>query len=108
MSKKILITKPDKGAGFVILNKNDYKDQIKTIPNDTIKFLDLGPDTNKENTANIESRIRRRLLQLRKESLISQQVYKAIRPTGSQRPRMYGLPKIHKNNVFLHSILSMT
>ena len=107
-NEEILITKPDKGAGVVILNKNDYNDKIKTIRNDTTKFFDLGPVTNKDNTAKIESRIQRRLLQLRKEYLISKQVYKAIRPTGSQRPRMYGLPKIHKKDVPLRLILSMT
>ena len=31
-----------------------------------------------------------------------------IRPTGLQRPRMHGLPKIHKQDVPLRSILSMT
>ena len=108
MNEEILITKPDKGAGVVILNKNDYNDKMKTILNDTTKFLDLGPVTNNDNTAKIESRIQRRLLQLRKEYLISKQVYEAIRPTGSQRPRMYGLPKIHKKDVPLRPILSMT
>ena len=107
-NEEILITKPDKNAGVVILNKNDYNDKMKTILNDTTKFLDLGPVTNKDNTAKIESRIQRRLLQLRKECLISKQVYEAIRPTGSQRPRMYGLPKIHKKDVPLRPILSMT
>ena len=48
------------------------------------------------------------LLQLKKECLISKQVYEAIRPAGSQRPRMYGLPKIHKKDVPLRPILSMT
>ena len=100
-NEEILITKPDKGAGVVILNKNDYNDKMKTILNDTTKFFDLGPVTNKKNIAKIESRIQRRLLQLRKEYLISKQVYEAIRPTSSQRPRMYSLPKIHKKDVFL-------
>ena len=80
---------------------------MTTILNDTTKFLDLGPVTNKDNTAKIESRIQRRLLQLRKEYLISKQVYEAIRPTGSQRPRIYGIPKIHKTDVPLRPILSM-
>ena len=48
------------------------------------------------------------LLQLKKECLISKQVYEPIRPAGSQRPRMYGLPKIHKKDVPLRPILSMT
>ena len=34
--------------------------------------------------------------------------YKAIRPTGSQRPRMHGLLKTHKKDVPLRPILSMT
>ena len=107
-NEEILMTKPDKGAGVVILNKNDYNDKMKTIFNHTTKILDLGPVTNKDNTAKIESRIQRRLLQLRKEYLISKQVYEAVRHTGSQRPRMYGLPKIHKKDVPLRPILSMT
>ena len=84
MNEEILITKLDKGAGVVILNKNDYNDKIKTILNDTTKFLDLGPVTNKDNTAKIELSIQRWLLQLSKECLISKQVYEAIQPTGSQ------------------------
>ena len=34
--------------------------------------------------------------------------YKFIRPTGSQRPRMYALTKTHKKDVPLRPILSMT
>ena len=34
-------------------------------------------------------------------------IYDAIRPNGSQRPRMYGLPKIHKEGTPLRPILSM-
>ena len=81
---------------------------MKTILNDTTKFLDLGPVTSKDNTAKIESRIQRRLLQLRKECQIPKQVYETIRPTGSQRPRMYGLLKLDKKDVPLRPILSMT
>ena len=35
-------------------------------------------------------------------------IYDAIRPTGLQRPRMYGLPKTHKEGIPLPPILSMT
>ena len=92
-NEEILITKPDKGAGVVILNKNDYNDKMKTILNDTTKFLDLGPVTNKDNTAKIESRIQRRLLQLRKEYLISKQVYEAMLCSKSKLDQELG--KIH-------------
>jgi len=78
MNEEILITKPDKGAGVVILNKNEYNDKMKTILNDTTKFLDLGPATNNDNTTKIETLIQRRLLQLSNEKLISKTEYKAI------------------------------
>ena len=39
--------------------------------------------------------------------MLTNEVYDRIRPTGSQRPQMYGLPKIHKPNVPLRPILSM-
>ena len=66
----------------------------------------LGPAN--DNTDKIESQIQRRLLELKKRNVIPTRVYKAIRPTGSQRPRMYGLPKMHKKDVPLCPILSMT
>jgi len=108
MNEDIIITKPDKGSGVVILNKNEYNDKMMTVLNDTTKFLDLGPATSNDNTAKIEAQIQRRLLQLNKEKLISKILYKAIRPTGSQRPCMYGLPKTHKKDAPLRPILSMT
>ena len=38
----ILLTRPDKGAGVVILNRTDYITKLATILDDTIKFLKLG------------------------------------------------------------------
>jgi len=46
-------------------------------------------------------------LQLNKDNL-PPRVYEIIRPTGSLRPRMYGLLKTHKKNIPLRPILSMT
>ena len=107
MNEDIIITKPDKGSGVVILNKNEYNDKIMTILNDTNKFLDLGPATSNDNTAKIETQIQRRLLQLNKEKIISKTEYKAIRPTGSQRPSMYDFPNTHKKALSLRPILSI-
>ena len=38
---------------------------------------------------------------------ISEEVFKRIRPVGSSRPQMYGLPKVHKPSMPLRPILSM-
>ena len=104
----ILITKPDKGSGLVILNKTDYIKKMNSILGDETKFLTLGPSSEKNNTSKIESRIQRRLLQMHKDDLLPANLYDFIRPTGSQRPRMYGLPKTRKKDVTLRPVLSLT
>ena len=78
------------------------------ILDDPSKFKKLGPTSSNDNTVNIESKLQKRLLELFKEDSIPKSLYQNIRPTGSQRPRMYGLPKTHKTNVPLRPILSMT
>ena len=40
-----------------------------------------------------------RILVLLKKKLISREVYELIRFIGSQRPGIYGLPKIHKSDI---------
>ena len=77
------------------------------ILDDPSKFEKLGPTSSNDNTANIESKLQKCLLELFKDS-IPKSLYQNICPTGSQRPRMYGLPKTHKTNVPLRPILSMT
>ena len=41
-NKAILITKPDKGSGVVILNKSDYVNKMECILSDISKFKLLG------------------------------------------------------------------
>ena len=40
-NENIVITKPDKGSGVVILNKNDFIDKMQVILNDPSKFVKL-------------------------------------------------------------------
>ena len=61
---KIIITKPDKGSGVVILNKSDYISKMNSILNVASKFQQIGPADTNNNTAKIEAKIQRRLLQL--------------------------------------------
>ena len=58
-------------------------------------------------TAKIEKNIQRRLLQLSNGGVMHESVYKEVRPTGSPRPRLYGLPKVHKNEVPVWPTLPM-
>ena len=107
-SKAIDLVVQDKGSGVIILNKNDFIDKMLGILDDPSKFEKLGPTSSNNNTANIKSKLQKRLLELFKVDSIPKSLYQNICPTRSQGPRMYGLPKTHKTNVLLRLILSMT
>ena len=106
-NKNIVITESDKGSRVVILNKNDFIDKMQAILDDPSKFVKLVPASSNDNTANIESKLQKCLLELFKEDSIPKSLYQNIHPTRSQKPRMYGLPKMHKTNVPLRPTLSM-
>ena len=69
---------------------------MNSILEDEIKILTLGPSSEMDNTSKIESRLQHRLLQLHKDNLLPTSLYDLIPPTGSQRPRLYGLPETRK------------
>ena len=77
------------------------------ILDDQSKFKRLDPVSSNDNAASIESRLQKRLFDLVKADLMPKWIYDAIRPTGSQRPQMYGLPKTHKDTP-VRLILSIT
>ena len=81
--------------------------KMVAILSDVTKFECLGPVNQFYNTVQNETKLQGRLLQLVKSDDLPKTVYKVITPTGSQRPRMYGLPKIYKQDVPCRPILSM-
>ena len=54
-----------------------------------------------------EERIINILKSLRKEDKIDKDLYDKLKPIGSQPARLYGLAKVHKNNVPVRPVLSM-
>ena len=101
----ILITKPDKGAGIVLLNRSDYINKMTCILNDASKFTQC--KDGKDRTGIAEDRLTECLKRLRTQNIISDKTVEKIKPSGSVIPRLYGLPKIHKPNAPLRPILDM-
>ena len=95
---KIIINKPDKGSGVVILNKSDYITKMNSILNDASKFQQIGPIDTNDNTAKIEAKIHRRLVQHSNGGVMHESVYKEIRPTGSLRPDFMACQKCTKKS----------
>ena len=88
----IIVLKPDKGNGVVIMNRNEYIDCCLNIINNREKFKCLHRDP----TQIREGKLQRFLRKLRLEDQLDETTYRNIYPTGSQPARFYGLPKLHK------------
>ena len=57
-------------------------------------------------TGRTERDLNQRLLLLKKSGRISEETYKLLRSSDGLAPRLYGLPKIHKEGVPLRPIVS--
>ncbi|CAF4998196.1 unnamed protein product, partial [Rotaria sp. Silwood1] len=100
--KSLVITRPDKGRGVVLMNKNEYLSKMYAIVNDSSKFKRLSTDP----TVAREQNLIKLLNRLLKEKSITEQFFKMSCPKGSNPGRLYGLPKIHKDNIPLRPVLS--
>jgi len=101
----LVITKPDKGNGVVLLDKQSYIDKMHTILNDRSKFCLISEEWIKL-LFRQEDRVNRFIDGLSKGGIISDEERSRLRVSGSKPGIMYGLPKIHKRNVPLRPILS--
>ena len=103
----LIITRPDKGKGVVLLNRNDYLQKMNSILSDRSKFSILPSSTNTYKlTLKLEDKINRFLRQLLDNKTINKDQYEMMRPTGSSVGTMYGLPKVHKTSTPLRPILA--
>ena len=105
-NKDIVIIRPDKGNGVVILNRLDYVNKIETLLADGSKFMKLDCDM-LEICQKREGKLIRFLRDtLQKQKIITDEVYRDLYPSGSTPGILYGLPKIHKENCPARPILS--
>ena len=100
--KSIVVTRPDKGRGTVLMNKSEYLEKMNDILSDSTKFCCRFDDP----TIERERKLSRLLYRLKINGHISEEFYHMARPTGSNPGRLYGLPKIHKNDIPLRPVLS--
>ena len=89
------------------MQRSDYNDKMNAILADASKFQLLGPTETHDRTYLDERALQAYLLRYKKAGKILNIDYDRIRPVGSCRPVLYGVPKIHKKDVPLRPILSM-
>ena len=101
--KDIIITKPDKGRGVVLLNRRDYHNKLQTIINDRSKFKQITTDK-ATYLLKLEDKLNRLLRSIK--TSIGEPTYNALTSFGSIPGVLYGLPKIHKLHIPLRPIIS--
>ncbi|CAF0726153.1 unnamed protein product [Adineta ricciae] len=90
--KSIIITRPDKGRGIVIINQSDYVKKMNDILSDTKTFRQIDEDP----TIKQENKLNSKLSQLKNDNFLTTEDYNYAKSRGSQPGRIYALPKIHK------------
>ena len=88
----IVITRPDKGNGVVVLDKDLYEKCIHELISDKTKFKKLDHDV----TLKREKKLQNFLRKLKNDEFFDKDTYLQIYPSGSKPARIYGLPKMHK------------
>ena len=101
----IVIVRPDKGHGVVIMDKTEYISKINSILGDPGKFSHVTDDIYRYNLKR-EIKVRDMLLLLKKDGKISASAYSSMVPCGTKPAQLFGLPKIHKENTPLRPIMA--
>nr|CAH8859853.1 unnamed protein product [Trichobilharzia regenti] len=104
-NKDVILVRPDKGSGIVVMNRSDYNEKLTNILSDKTKFFES--PNQKDTTERTENLLTKLLKRMKEDSVITQEVYEQIRPCSSTIPRLYGLPKVHKENVPLRPVIEM-
>ena len=103
--KDIIVCRPDKGKGTVLLNHEDYVTKMNVVLSDQTKFTEIGqPEFSI--IFRLEDKINRTVKQFKDEGMIDELTYQSLYSSGSSYGILYGLPKVHKENVPLRPILA--
>ena len=102
-SEDLVITRPDKGKGVVLLNTNEYIDKINGILADRSKFRLIKAELATQ-ILKLEDKLNRLLRKIKDN--IGTNIYNKLFASGSRPGYLYGLPKVHKVSNLLRPIIS--
>ena len=90
--KDLVIVRPDKGSGVVILDRHIYDRKILEIINDTAKFKKLNDNPSLTREGQLQNSLRK----IKSKNLFDEKTYKKIYPCGPKLATIYGIPKTYK------------
>ena len=90
-----IILTADKGVALVVMDKNEYIRKMKELLDDTNTYRPLNTDPTMKQKNKLINILRR----VKTEAKLEDTTYRRMYTTGACSPQLYGLPKIHKNNL---------
>ena len=99
-----MVLPADKGKCLVVMDREEYirKMEEKLKDETTYKRIERDP------TNEIKKALASQLEKIKGEKQIDQRTYYRLYPTKEKIPRMYGQPKVHKQNYPLREIVDST
>ena len=98
----IVITPADKGRVTVVMDKSEYHKKMDTLVNDENTYKKLKSDPSKK----LQRNLNKKFWPLHLANIIKKPLYSKLRCSVAQAPKLYGLPKIHKENTPMRPIVS--
>ncbi len=98
----LLLLNSDKSNKSVIMYKKEYEDKMQNILNDDSTYSILNTDP----TAKIQTKNNNLVAKLKKDKNIDENTRKGLTVYNSCCPKIYGLPKIHKDGIPIRPIVS--
>ena len=92
LRKELVILKPDKGSGIVLLNANDHYNGVEKLFQDKLKFKQILEDSTPSRLTSVQMYLKK----LNKRGELTNDMYDKIQPKSAKLARAYGLSKIHK------------
>ena len=109
----LIITKPDKGSGVVVMDKTNYLRLLHDASiRDSAKFIECSNERRK--TRGRPPKHYHPLLEKENEpytkvhNILPKSIADSLFPKGSRLAQLYGLPKTHKPELSMRPILSAT
>ena len=84
------------------MDRSDYIKKAKELLDDTNTYRTIQSDP----TSKLKNRLINMLRKIKADTGMQENTYRKMYPTGTSSPKFYGLPKIHKMNIPLRSIVS--
>ena len=98
----LIMPSADKGMALVVMDRQDYIRKSKVLLEISNTYRPIPTDPTNKHKARLISVLKK----VKVEIGMGEMTYKKMYPTGASSPKSYGLPKIHKKDIPLRSIVS--